>query len=235
MRGATNQNEDVGASIDFSGNGQPYSGYLAPSETGSGPGVIVIQEWWGLVGHIKDVADRFAKEGFTALAPDFYHGKQTDEPDEAGSLMMALEVPEAERVIGGAVDALLANEATTGEKVGVVGFCMGGQLSLYATTVNPKIGACVDYYGIHPNVHPKLENLQAPVMGFFAERDEHVWPAQVSVLDMKLSELGKEHYFKTYRGCQHAFFNSDRPEVYNQEAAEDSWAVMVAFFRRQLA
>ena len=220
--------------IEFEGNGQPYSGYLSPSETGSGPGVIVIQEWWGLVGHIKDVADRFAQNGFTALAPDFYHGKHTDEPDEAGSLMMALEVPDAERVIKGAVDALLANPATTGGKVGVVGFCMGGQLSLYAASINPKIGACVDYYGIHPNVHPDLKSLQAPVLGFFAGRDEHVWVSQVSALDLNLSELGKEHRFKTYVGCQHAFFNSDRPEVYDKDAAEDSWAVMLKFFRRNL-
>ncbi|MCH7944513.1 MAG: dienelactone hydrolase family protein [Armatimonadetes bacterium] len=224
----------TGTMIEFKGNGQPYTGYLSPSAEGKGRGVIVIQEWWGLVGHIKDVADRFAKEGFTALAPDFYHGKHTDEPDEAGSLMMALEVPDAERVIQGAVDALLANPATTGGKVGVVGFCMGGQLSLYAASINPKIGACVDYYGIHPNVHPDLKSLQAPVLGFFAERDEHVWVSQVSALDMNLSELGKEHYFKTYEGCQHAFFNSDRPEVYNQDAAEDSWAVMLKFFRRNL-
>ena len=224
-----------GTMIEFTGNSEPYSGYLSPSETGSGPGVIVIQEWWGLVGHIKDVADRFAKNGFTALAPDFYHGKHTDEPDEAGSLMMALEVPDAEKVIQGAVDALLTNPATTGRKVAVVGFCMGGQLSLYAASINPKIAACVDYYGVHPNVHPDLKNLQAPVIGFFAERDEHVWVSQVSALDMQLSELGKEHYFKTYRGCHHAFFNSDRPDVYDKEAAEESWATMVKFFRRQLA
>jgi carboxymethylenebutenolidase len=196
--------------------------------------VIVIQEWWGLVGHIKDVADRFAEEGFTALAPDFYHGKQTAEPDEAGSLMMALEIEDAEKVIHGAIEALLANEATSGAKVGVVGFCMGGQLAVYAACVNDKIGAAADYYGIHPKVHPKLKDLHCPLLGFFAERDEYVNSAMTSMLDLQLAELGKVHKFVTYEGAHHAFFNSDRPEVYDKAAADDSWAQMVKFFHRTL-
>ena len=162
----------AGTMIEFSGNGKPYTGYLSPSKNGKGPGVIVIQEWWGLVGHIKDVCDRFAAEGFTALAPDFYHGKETKEPDEAASLMMALEIDDAEKVIHGAIDALLANDACTGEKVAVVGFCMGGQLAVYAACVDERIAACVDYYGIHPKVHPNIKKLNCPLMGFFAERDE---------------------------------------------------------------
>ena len=224
-----------GTMIEFNGNGKPYTGYLSRSASGSGPGVIVIQEWWGLVGHIKDVADRFAAAGFTALAPDFYHGKATKEPDEAGSLMMALEVPDAEKVIHGAVDALLANDAVKGDRVGVVGFCMGGQLSLFAAAINPKIGACVDFYGIHPNVHPKFENLRAPILGFFADQDAYASPEAVSALSKTLDEHGKRHEFKTYAGRQHAFFNSDRPEVYDEPAAEESWARMLAFFRENLA
>lgn len=225
----------MGGSIDFSGNGQPYSGYLAPSETGSGPGVIVIHEWWGLVDHIKAVADRLAQNGFTALAVDCYHGKQTEDPAEAEALMLAFEMPEAESMIHGAVGALLAHDATTGDKVGAVGFSMGGQVALLAGCVNPNICACVINYAINPNIHPKLEDLHAPVLGFYADADEYVWPAQVSVLDMNLSELGKEHYFKTYDHCHHGFFNKDRPDVYNEAAAEESWATMVKFFQRQLA
>ncbi len=222
----------MGKMIDFAGNGKSYSGYLAQSSTGSGPGVIVIQEWWGLVGHIKDVADRFAEAGFTALAPDFYHGELTDEPDEAGSLMMALQVPDAEKLINGAVEALCSDPACSTNKVGVVGFCMGGQLSMYAACINSRIGACVNYYGIHPNVQPDFAALQAPMLGFFAEHDEYASPTAVAELDRQLSQLGKEHSFTTYPGRQHAFFNSDRPEVFDQEAADDSWQKMVDLFHK---
>lgn len=220
--------------IEFSGNGKPYTGYLAPSATGKGPGVIVIQEWWGLVGHIKDVADRFAAEGFTALAPDFYHGVQTTEPDEAGSMLMALNIADAERVIQGAVDALLAQDSVEGEKVGVVGFCMGGQLSMYAATINKKIGACVNFYGVHPNVHPIFRDLEAPMLGFFGNDDHITTPDVVNAIDVELNDLGKAHEFHRMEGVGHAFFNSDRPEVYNADAAEKAWTRMLEFFREHL-
>ncbi|KAA0228514.1 dienelactone hydrolase family protein [Fimbriimonadia bacterium ATM] len=223
-----------GEMIRFTGNGHEYDGYLAKSAQGRGPGVIVIQEWWGLVGHIKDVADRFADEGFTALAPDFYLGKTADEPDEAGKLMMALDIAVTEKILGGAVECLLSNEATSGEKVGVVGFCMGGQLSLFAACINSKIGACVDFYGIHPNVRPDFANLQCPVLGFFAENDAYASPEAVAGLDAQLKDQGKDHQFITYPGTNHAFFNSDRPEVYDRTAADDAWKRMVSFFRTNL-
>ena len=155
----------AGQVVEFASNGGRTSGYLATPEKGSGPGVVVIQEWWGLVGHIKDVCDRFAAEGYVALAPDLYHGETTKSPDEAGKLMMALRIDEAERDMRGAIKYLLDHEATTGAKVGTVGFCMGGALSLYAASKNEQVGACVVFYGIHPNVKPDLENLQAPVLG----------------------------------------------------------------------
>ncbi len=220
--------------IEFSGNGQPYSGYLSPARSGSGKGVIVIQEWWGLVGHIRDVTDRFAGEGFTALAPDFYHGAQTAEPDEAGSMMMALNIGDAAKVINDAVDALRSNEATEGDKVGVIGFCMGGQLSMFAACINPHIGACVNFYGIHPNVNPDFEKLESPMLGIFAENDTYASPEAVKQLDQELTKLGKDHRFHTYHGVEHAFFNSDRPEVYNHEAAEDAWEKVMAFLRANL-
>jgi carboxymethylenebutenolidase len=223
-----------GTMIEFKGNGENYSGYLSPSAKGQGPGVIVIQEYWGLVGHIKSVADRFAAAGYTALAPDFYHGKTTKEPDEAGSLMMQLQIPEATKVINGAIEALLANPATTGEKVAVVGFCMGGQLSFFAATINPNIGACVSYYGIHPGIRPKVKELKAPFMGFFAEFDEFVTPTMVSTLHLDLSEAGKTFRIHEYPGRRHAFFNDERPEVYDKEAADDSWAKMISFFHNTI-
>ena len=223
-----------GHMVNFQGNGSEYRGYLSPSLTGSGRGVIVIQEWWGLVGHIKDVADRFAEAGFTALAPDFYNGRQTTEPDEAGTLMMALNIEDAAKVIHGAVNALLAHDNVTHEKVGVIGFCMGGQLSMFAACIDRKIGACVNFYGIHPNVHPEFEKLHAPLLGFFAENDTYASPDVVASLDRDLSALGKEHRFLVFEGRQHAFFNSDRPEVFDKEAAEDCWNQMVSFLNENI-
>lgn len=196
--------------------------------------MIVLQEWWGLVDHICRVADRFAAEGFTALAPDLYGGKTTTEPDEAGSLMQALNIAETEQTLRVAVQALRDHRATHGG-LGVVGFCMGGQLALFAAGANPDLKACVDYYGIHPKVDPALENLNGPVLGFFAERDPYASPEAVADLDKQLATLGKAHEFHTYPGTEHAFFNDDRPEVYDRAAAEDSWRRMIAFFRRELA
>lgn len=223
-----------GHKIEFTGHGETYSGYLSRASSGRGPGVIVIQEWWGLVGHICNVADRFSEAGFTALAPDFYRGQTAEEPEIAGKLMMALNIAETERVLRGAIETLLADEATSGSQVGVVGWCMGGQLSLFAACLNDEIGACVDYYGIHPNVVPVYENLRAPLLGFFAEYDDYASPEAVRALDGELNLLNKEHEFITYPGTHHAFFNDERPEVYNAAAAEDSWNRMLAFFKAKL-
>ena len=162
----------MGQMVEFKSNGGTCDGYLALPESGSGSGVIVLQEWWGLVDHIKDVCDRFAVEGFCALAPDLYHGDMTKSPDDAGKLMMALNIVETEKDMRGAIDCLLARDECTSSKVGTVGFCMGGQLSLYAACASPdQVGACVMYYGVHPDVHPDLAALQAPFIGFFAEND----------------------------------------------------------------
>src|SRR5262245_25781048 len=128
----------MGEMAQFPFAGGTTGGYLSIPEKGTGPGVVVIQEWWGLVDHIKDVCDRFAAEGFVALAPDMYHGKSTKSPDEAGKLMMALNIDKAEKDLRGAVEYLAGHPATTSAKVGIVGFCMGGALSLFAATQNEK-------------------------------------------------------------------------------------------------
>lgn len=222
----------MGGMIEFKSNGDTFHGYLA-SPPSSGPGVVVIQEWWGLVDHIKDVCDRFARAGFNALAPDIYQGESTDEPEEAGTLMMALRVPEAAQILTSAVDALVADPKTLGERVGTVGFCMGGQLSLFAATLTPKVGACVNCYGIHPHVQPALENLNCKVLGIFGSRDPMTSPDVVNDLSARLDAVGKEHEFITY-DADHAFFNDTRPEVYHADAATDAWARMVAFFRNEL-
>jgi carboxymethylenebutenolidase len=195
----------------------------------------VIQEWWGLVDHIKDVAERFAAEGFVALAPDLYHGQATSEPDEAGKLMMALNIDQAAKDLRGAAQYLLREGSVTSRKVGVVGFCMGGQLALYAATVAPdEIGAVVDFYGIHPNVQPDFSKLKAPVLGVFAERDSFVPVEAVRELEAKLRAQGVETDFKIYEGTDHAFFNDTRPDVYNESAARDAWGRTINWFRKHL-
>lgn len=224
----------AGQMVEFASNGGTASGYLATPASGKGPGVIVIQEWWGLVPHIKGVADRFAAEGFVALAPDLYHGKTASSPDEAGKLMMTMRIDEAEKDLRGAAKFLLDSEATTGDRVGTVGFCMGGALSLYAATKNPKVGACVVFYGGHPNVKPDLPNLQAPVLGFYAGRDGFVTPESVRELERQLKELGKTAEIEINPDVDHGFFNDTRPQVYNEAAAKDAWQRMVKFFSKHL-
>jgi len=224
----------AGEMVEFSSNGGTARGYVATAAQGKGPGVIVIQEWWGLVPHIKDVCDRFAAEGYTALAPDLYHGESTKLPDEAGKLMMALRVDEAEKDLRGAIQFLLNHEATVGDKVGTIGFCMGGALSLYAASKNPQVGACVVFYGIHPNVKPDLANLKAPVLGIYAERDQFVPPAVVHELEQQLKALGKSAEMHIYPGVDHGFFNDTRPDVYNEAAAKDACQRVLNFFGEHL-
>lgn len=225
----------AGTMVEFPSNGGTAGGYLAIPAAGSGPGVVVIQEWWGLVDHIKEVADRFAAEGFVALAPDLYHGAATEEPDEAGKLMMALQVDQVAKDLRGATAYLLQQPQTSSQAVGVVGFCMGGQLALYAATVSPdQVGAVADFYGIHPSVTPDLSKLTAPVLGAFAEKDEYAPPAAAHALDDQIRAHGVATDFKVYPGTDHAFFNDGRPEVYDADAAQDAWQRTLAWFRQHV-
>ncbi len=220
-----------GTIVEFAANGGKTTGYLTKPESGEGPGVIVLQEWWGLVGHIKNVADRFAAAGYVALAPDLYHGEVTKSPDEAGKLMMALNIEQTEKDLSGAVDYLAGN--ARGDKIGIVGFCMGGQLALFAASKNARIGACVDFYGIHPNVKPDYSQLKAPVLGLFAEKDGFVNPDVVNALEQTLDNAGVGTDFHIYPDVDHAFFNDER-EVYNLAAATDAWNRIQDFFRKHI-
>ncbi|HEX8179959.1 MAG TPA: alpha/beta fold hydrolase [Pyrinomonadaceae bacterium] len=220
--------------VEFKSNGGTTQGYLAAPESGAGPGIVVIQEWWGLVPHIKHVCERFAAAGFVALAPDLYHGRTTTSPDEAGKLMMALDIDQAEQDLRGAIEFLRALSSVTSERVGIIGFCMGGALSLYAATKNEQVGACVVFYGGHPKVRYELTNLHAPLLGLYAGRDTFVTPDSVRQLEAQLQTLGKPAELHIYEDAEHAFFNDDRPEVYNPEAAEDAWRRTVSFFRTHL-
>lgn len=224
----------MGEMVEFASNGSTTKGYLAKPAAGRGPGVVVIQEWWGLVDHIKAVCDRLAVEGFLALAPDLFHGTTTKSPDEAGKLMMALRIDEAEKDLAGAITYLLENNANNSKKIGTIGFCMGGALSLYAATKNSNVGACIVFYGGHPKVHPDLPKLEAPVLGIYAERDKGVTRAVVHQLDAQMRQLGKSFEYHFYKNADHAFFNDTRPEVYNAEAAADAWRRSIEFLHKHL-
>jgi carboxymethylenebutenolidase len=222
----------AGSMVQFPVNGTQTSGYLATPASGRGPGVIVIQEWWGLVQHIKNVCDRFAAEGFTALAPDMYHGQTASEPDGAGKLFMALNIGQAEKDLRGAAQYLAQRSSTA--KLGAVGFCMGGQLALFAATLNPSVGACVNFYGIHPNVKPDYSKLSGPVLGLFAEKDGFVTPQVARDVDAAIKKAGKQSEIHIYPNADHGFFNDDRADVYNKASADDAWRRTLALFRQNL-
>lgn len=222
----------MGESVSFPANGGTASGYLARPEGGSGKGVVVIQEWWGLNDNIKGIADRFAAEGFVALAPDLYHGTVTNEPDEAGKMLMALNIEQAEADLRGSVNYL---KDLTGGPVGTVGFCMGGALSLFAACKNGEaVGACVDFYGGHPAVRYDWAGLKAPFLGIWAEHDDFVNP-NIPNIESGVKASGVSYEAVTYPGTQHAFFNDEHVGTsYNAEAADDAWQKTLAFFRKHL-
>jgi carboxymethylenebutenolidase len=223
----------AGQMVSFPSNGGTAEGYLATPASGKGPGVIVIQEWWGLNDNIKGIADRFAREGFLALAPDLYHGKVTAEPDEAGKMMMALKMDEAAKDMAGAYDYVKKQPACTG-KVGSIGFCLGGGLSLYISTLRP-VDATVIYYGALPGVQPDLSKVTGPVLGHYAQNDGWASPEAAAALKKQLKELGKSVEFHQYAGTEHAFFNDTRPEVHNAAASKESWERTIAFYKKHLA
>lgn len=223
--------------VEFKANGRTGTGYLATPKTGKGPGVIVVQEWWGLVDHIKSLADRFAAEGFVALAPDLYHGKTTKSPDEAGKMLMALNIAEAGKDMLGAATFLLSNPAVTSKRVGIAGFCMGGQLALFAGMEYPEqIAAVVDFYGIHPAVKIDPARVRVPVLGHFGRRDHSVSEETVRALAAGIRDAGSGGTFEYhYYDADHAFFNDTRPAVYSARDADVAWRRTLEFFKTHVS
>jgi carboxymethylenebutenolidase len=227
----------MGEMVEFTSNGSTAQGYLAIPPSGSGSGVLVIQEWWGLVPHITDVADRFAAAGFVALAPDLYHGDSTTEPDEAGKLMMAMNLERATRDLSGALDHLIGHDAVTSEGVGVVGFCMGGGLALAIGAARPDaVKAVAPFYGIipWPSLQPDYSRLEARVVGHFGELDGFFGPDLARGLEQELHDLGKDATIVIHEGCDHAFFNDTRPEVYQADHAAEAWEQTLGLFHETL-
>ncbi|MDQ6799973.1 MAG: dienelactone hydrolase family protein [Acidobacteriota bacterium] len=221
----------MGQRVEFPSNAHTCRGYFA----GKGPAVVVIQEYWGLVPHIEDVVERFAAEGFAAIAPDLYHGKTAKSPDEAGRMLMELDADRAEREIAGAGEWLLKQPACTSKNYGVVGFCMGGALAQYtATKEGTKVGAAVSFYGGFKKVAMEWNNLRAPLLLIYAENDKGVPPEQGRQLEQQLKKLGKNVELVIYPGAGHAFFNDTRKEVHKPDAAADAWRRTVDLFRTAL-
>jgi carboxymethylenebutenolidase len=222
--------------VTFASNGATAHGYLALPVGGSGPGVVVIQEWWGLTSHIAEVANRLAAAGFVALAPDLFGGVTTHDADEAGKLMQDLPVDQAARDLSGAVDYLLNHDAVTSSTVGAVGFCMGGGFVLVlAAQQGNKIGAAVPFYSVLGEDYPSFENLSAPVLGHFGEQDEFQSTEAVRELAATIErQTGRRPDFRFYP-AGHAFFNDQNLlGTYDPEQAAKAWNATVNFLRSHL-
>ncbi|CAN5527258.1 MAG: dienelactone hydrolase family protein [Actinomycetota bacterium] len=222
--------------VEFPSNGSTAPGYLSTPTSGSGIPVVVLQEYWGLEDHIRDVCDRLAAEGFVALAPDLYRGETTTQPDEAEQKMMAMSMDQAERDMRGAVDYLAQHEATQGRGVGSVGFCLGGGLSVWAASANPRVTAAVSYYYLMPHGKPDFSKIEAPVLGHFGTADDFVSVDDAKSLEQEMKDAGVDVRFEFYEGKGHAFFNdTDRLGTYDADAASESWVKTLEFLRANLA
>ena len=227
----------MGEIVSFQSNGGTSEGYLARPDSPNGSAVIVIQEWWGLVGHITDVADRFAAQGYVTLAPDLYHGVSTREPDEAGKLMMGLAMDQAAKDIAGAAAFLASQPDVTTGKVGTVGFCMGGSLALWSATLSDHVVAAVGYYPPVPweRMSPRWSNYSGKAAQIHCSEGDGTSAAPgIQQAKAAIEGAGGTVDLFDYPGTEHAFFNDDRPEVYAPEASDEAWNRTLEFFRANL-
>ncbi|MFD4611562.1 dienelactone hydrolase family protein [Streptomyces sp. NPDC058440] len=219
--------------VTFPSAGGTAHGYLALPPSGSGPGVLVIQEWWGLTDHIADVADRLAAEGFVALAPDLYGGSVAHDSDEAQRMVKALPVLRGVELLSGAVGHLLSLPEVTSGTIGAVGFCMGGGFVLYLAAVDPRVSAAVPFYGVIRGELPDFSGLRAQLLGHYGEQDRSVPLEQVEELRERIrrqSDVSAD--FRLYP-AGHAFFNDRRPS-HDPDSASRAWQSTVAFLHGQL-
>lgn len=214
-------------------SGGTAQGYLAEARDPKAPGVVVIQEWWGLQGQIKGVCDRLAEAGFTALAPDLYGGKVVPyhEAAAANAAMGSLDFKkQTDEAVRGAVKHL----AGRGAKVGLTGFCMGGAVTIIGAAHIPEISAAVCFYGLPPESVAAAKDVRVPLQCHFAAQDDWVTPAAAADFEKKLRAAGKQFEIHRYPG-HHAFMNSDRQEVHDPAAATQAWDRCVSFFRKHLS
>ncbi len=229
----------MGETVTFKSNGTDAAGYLAKPAGGRGPGVVVVQEWWGLDSGIKEMADRLAESGFVALAPDLYHGDLAghDEMDKAAQLMQSLPPDRAARDMSGAVDYLAAHESVSGRGLGVVGFCMGGMLTLILAAMRPdQIAAAVPFYGFpQGDTEPDWSAMRAAVRGHMAENDDFFGPDAARALEQKLQAMGKDVQLTVHPGTGHAFMGPHNAlGTLDEELAARIWPGVVAFLHEQL-
>lgn len=214
-------------------DGETLMGYLArPAGNQPKPAVVVIQEWWGLNEHIKDVTRRFAQQGYVALAPDLYHGVVTTEPDEARKQVMELDMAEAVKEIQRGIAYLLDQSYVAGPNVGIVGFCMGGGLVLQTALVADNLGAAIAFYG-RPLDPAQAKQVKAPVLGLYGQNDQGIPVDSVKAMFAAFSEVNIDNDFHLYEGAGHAFFNDTR-DSYNQQAAADAWQRTLSWFGQRL-
>jgi carboxymethylenebutenolidase len=223
----------MGTTITFKRpDGKDAKGYLANASRGNAPGVVVIQEWWGLSSNIKGLVDRFAIAGFDALAPDLYDGVVVPYHDSeaANKQMGSLDFMDATtQTVGGAVQYLARN----GAKIGLTGFCMGGAVTIIGAAKVPGLTAAVSFYGIPPEQAVKPADVKIPLQGHFASKDDWCTPAVVDAFEKGLEASGKKFDFFRY-DADHAFVNEERMAVHDRQAAELAWGRAVDFLARNL-
>jgi carboxymethylenebutenolidase len=219
--------------VTFPSNGNEANGYLATPPSGSGPGLVVIQEWWGLDDHMADMVDRFAAEGFVALAPDLFGGTVAHDSDEAGRLLQELPVDRAARDLAGAVDFLLDTDSVTSSTIGTVGYCMGGGfVLLLAANEGDKIGAAVPFYGVGPGVPDTYRSVTAPIQGHYGEQDEMYPVAEARKQEQQIREESQGSVEFFYYPAGHAFHNDkDKLGTYDKASAELAWNRALEFLR----
>jgi carboxymethylenebutenolidase len=221
--------------VSFASNGAEAHGYLALPPSGEGPGLVVVQEWWGLTEHVADLVDRFAAAGFVALAPDLYGGTTTHDAEEAGRLMSELPPDRAARDLRGAVDYLLSHDGVTGDQVGAVGFCMGGAFVLHlAVQEGGKVAAAVAFYPVG-NLPEDYAGLQAAVLAHFGEEDAFIPISTADDLAAKIAAgNGRTPEIRRYP-AGHAFLNdTNLLGTYDPDQAAQAWDRTIAFLREHL-
>ena len=224
-------------SVEYPAEGITMRGFLAqPDGRGPHPALLVLQEWWGLNAHIKDVAKRFAQEGYVALAPDLYSRlghKVTADAQEAGRLMESLQSQVVLKDLNATVRYLKSVPLVDPLKIGVVGFCMGGTFALMLAAHNSDIKASVPFYGQVPPTD-SLKYLVVPVLYIHGGQDAWIPAREAERLSQALKQFGKSGEVVSYPDCPHAFFNDTRADVYRPDQAKDAWQRTLRFFAQHL-
>jgi len=224
--------------VSYPGDGVTVTAYMVgPKAKGRYPAIIIVQEWWGLNDHIKDIARRYAREGYVAIAPDLYSRlghKVTADSNEAGKLMESLHQADGLKDLSATVTYLKTVEGVDANRLGIAGFCMGGSYALLLPCVTGDIKAAVPFYGQVPNPDSPLKNLAAPVLYIYGEDDGWITKADVQRLRDALRKYNKPGEVKTYPGCPHAFFNDTRKDVNRPAEAADAWKRSTSFFHQHL-